>query len=232
MKRNLFFVLALVSICVMPLYGQNPKSATTGTLNGHEWVDLGLPSGTLWATCNVGAEMPEDYGDYFAWGETQPKDIYNESTYQHCIDNDSLLTKYCFKSELGNNGFTDTLSYLLPEDDAATVHWGNGWRMPTKKEFEELCNNTTITWTTKNNVNGMLFAANNGNSLFLPVAGFRYGSSLSRAGSDGFYWSKSLLNDTTPIFSWVFSFNMDIYGKFANFREYGCSVRPVTSSHE
>ena len=231
MKRNLFFVLALVSICVMPLYGQNPKTATTGTLNGHEWVDLGLPSGTLWATCNVGAEMPEDYGDYFAWGETQPKDIYNESNYQHCMENDSLLTKYCFKSELGNNGFADTLSYLLPEDDAATVHWGNGWQMPTEKEFEELFKNTTITWTTRNSVNGMLFAANNGNSLFLPVAGVRYENSLVGAGSEGHYWSKSLLNNDTPVFSWVFSFNMDDYGKFANFREYGCSVRPVTSLH-
>lgn len=120
----------------------------------HEYVDLGLPSGTLWATCNVGANAPEEYGDYFAWGEIQPKDYYDESTYQYCIGSYNTLTKYCNNSSYGYNGFTDNLTTLQPEDDAATANWGAGWRMPTKGEWEELYNNTTCTWTTQNNVSG------------------------------------------------------------------------------
>jgi hypothetical protein len=147
----------------------------------HSYVDLGLPSGTLWATCNVGANSPEDCGNYFAWGETQPKSVYNWYTYQY--DDGSNLTKYT-----GNDGLTT----LLPEDDAATANWGSDWRMPTDEEWQELRDNTTHTWTTQNGVNGMLFTALNGNSLFLPAAGYRDNSSLNLAGSYGSYWSSSL----------------------------------------
>ena len=100
----------------------------------HEYVDLGLPSGLLWATCNVGADAPEDYGDYIAWGETTPKTTYNWSTYQYCMGSYNTLTKYCNKTSFGYNGFTDNLTTLLPEDDAATANWGSGWRMPTEEE--------------------------------------------------------------------------------------------------
>ena len=158
----------------------------------HDYVDLGLPSGTLWATCNVGADNPEDYGDYFAWGETQPKDTYNWSTYQYCNGSSSTLTKYCNNSSYGYNGFTDNLTTLLPEDDAVTANWGADWRMPTKEEWQELYQNTTHTWTTQNGVNGRLFTASNGNSLFLPAAGYRNYSNLGNAGSYGYYWSSSL----------------------------------------
>ncbi len=186
----------------------------------YEYVDLGLPSGTLWATCNVGANAPEEYGDYFAWGETQPKDTYNWSTYQYCNGSNNTLTKYCNNSSYGYNGFTDDLITLLPEDDAATANWGEGWRMPTKEEWEELYNNTTVIWTTQNGVNGMLFTADNSNSLFLPAAG-------SSAGS-GHYWSSSLYTDY-PSSAWGFSLYSDIYGMTGRYcsRCGGRSVRAV-----
>ena len=112
-----------------------------GTYNGYAYVDLGLPSGLLWATCNVGANHPEDYGFYFAWGETTPKDYYDWNTYQYANGTsweDPQLTKYCNVSGYGYNGFIDNLTTLLPEDDAATANCGSGWRMPTKDDFQEL----------------------------------------------------------------------------------------------
>ena len=194
----------------------------------HAYVDLGLPSGLLWATCNIGADAPEDYGFYFAWGETQPKDNYDWNTYQYCNGSSSTLTKYCNKSNYGYNGFTDNLTTLLPEDDAATANWGSDWRMPTKEEFQELYNNTTVTWTTQNGVNGRLFTASNGNSLFLPAAGCRYDGSLNDVGSYGYYWSSSLDTDY-PRDAWYFDFGWDYYGMFSGYRSFGQSVRPVRS---
>ena len=199
---------------------------------GHAYVDLGLPSGTLWATCNIGADSPDEYGDYFAWGETQPKNVYNFSTYQYCMGSENTLTKYCNNASYGYNGFTDNLTILEPIDDAATAQWGSGWRMPTKEEWQELLNNTTVTWTTQNGVNGRLFTATNGTSLFLPAAGVRNGSSLYMAGSDGFYWSSSLGTDY-PYFAWVLCFNSGncyMYGNSS--RGYGQSVRPVLSARQ
>ena len=202
----------------------------------YAYVDLGLPSGLLWATCNVGADAPWDYGDYFAWGETQPKDDYNWDTYQYsnggfyeeCKDDFiPYLTKYCNRSSLGYNGFTDNLTTLLPEDDAATANWGSGWRMPTKEEWQELYNNTTVTWTTQNGVNGRLFTAANGNSLFLPAAGFHEDSDLY--GGIGFYWSSSLYTGG-PLSAWCFSFSSDWCYVRSDFRSDGLSVRAVRSS--
>ena len=115
--------------------GNNGGNGGGGTYNGHEYVDLGLPSGTLWATCNVGAETPEGYGDYFAWGETELKTTYNLSTYKYTNGSYDQLTKYCSNSSYGYNGFTDTLTVLLPEDDAATANWGDGWCMPTADQW-------------------------------------------------------------------------------------------------
>lgn len=201
----------------------------TGT--DYRFVDLGLPSGTLWATCNVGADTPEAYGNYFAWGETTTKSTYTWSTYQYCIDGSpSKLTKYCSNSSNGYNGFTDNLTTLLPEDDAATANWGNSWRMPTKEEWEELLQNTTHTWTTQNGVEGMLFTASNGNSLFLPPAGYRSESYLFSADSYCYYWSSSLLT-IYPSYAWSFRFpSPDTYVYDGYSRYYGRSVRAVRSS--
>ena len=211
-------------------YGED-KSFTTeenggGGLNGHDYVDLGLPSGLLWATCNVGADNPEDYGDYFAWGETQPKDYYDWSTYQYCNGDYNTLTMYCNNSSYGYNGFTDNLTTLLPEDDAATANWGSDWRMPTKEEWQELYQNTTNTWTTQGGVNGRLFTASNGNSLFLPAAGYRDYGHLYDAGSWGNYWSSSLYTGS-PYDAWSFYFGSDNYYMDYYGRYYGQSVRAV-----
>ena len=197
----------------------------------HAYVDLGLPSGLLWATCNVGADTPEAYGDYFAWGETTTKSTYNWSTYQYCNGSYNTLTKYCNNSHYGYNGFTDNLTTLLPEDDAATANWGGNWRMPTKEEWQELYNNTTVIWTTQNGVNGRLFTAANGNSLFLPAAGYRFDSSLYDAGSDGYYWSSSLYTGT-PYGAWYFNFYSDNCYVGSDGRYYGRSVRAVRSARQ
>ena len=174
--------------CVIPVHA----SAVSDVVDNHEWVDLGLPSGTLWATCNVGASSPEEYGDYFAWGETEPKDYYDWSTYKWCNGSNKTLTKYCTESGYGYNGFVDNKTELDPEDDAAYVNWGPSWRMPTPEQFQELYDNCTSQWTTRNSVNGFLFTASNGKTLFLPAAGYCRDDSISGAGSEGYCWSRML----------------------------------------
>ena len=175
----------------------------------------------------MGASSPEDYGTYFAWGETTPKDTYNWSTYQYCNGSENTLTKYCTDASYGYNGFTDNLTTLQPEDDAATVNWGSDWCMPTKEEWQELYQNTTVTWTTRNGVNGRLFTASNGNSLFLPAAGYRWYAELDDAGDYGYYWSSSLYTDR-PYDAWYFRFFSGYYGMYYGFgRYYGFTVRPV-----
>jgi hypothetical protein len=193
-----------------------------------EYVDLGLPSGTLWATCNVGAETPGGRGDYFSWGEIEPKPSYYWSTYQYCHGSSSTLTKYCNNSDYGYNGFTDNLSTLLPEDDAATANWGAGWRMPTIEEKQELYQNTTQTLTYQNGSYGQLFTAANGNTLFLPAAGYRFGNDLENAGHCGHYWLNAI-NINTPYFAYNFNFGSGA-NTYSDARCYGRPVRPVHSA--
>ena len=181
--------------------------ATTGTLNGHEWVDLGLPSGTRWATCNVGASTPTAYGNYYAWGETTTKTTYNRSTYT----------------------YSDNPTTLPSNRDAATANWGSGWRMPTSAEMQELFDYCTHTWTTQSGVNGRLFTGPNGNSIFLPAAGYRYGSELLDAGSYGEYWSSSLCTDG-PDNARLLVLYSGSYGMGNYYRYHGHSVRPVCVS--
>ena len=229
-----YYVRAYVATDYGLAYG-NQQSFTTeaggggsggGSYNGHDYVDLGLPSGTLWATCNVGADTPEAYGDYFAWGETQPNGYYDWSAYQYSMGDYNTLTKYCNNSSFGYNGFTDNLTTLLPEDDAATANWGNGWRMPTNEEWQELYQNTTHIWTTQNGVNGRLFTAANGLSLFLPAAGsIDYGCNYF-AGRCGYYWSSSLDTDF-PDYALGLDFNSDYFSMDGSYRYCGRSVRPV-----
>ena len=196
-----------------------PELAVTGTGGGggdeHAYVDLGLPSGLLWATCNVGANAPEEIGDNFAWGETTPKNTYDWSNYQHCNGSEYTLTKYCDDAGYGYNGFTDNLTTLLPEDDAATANWGNGWRMPTYEEWKELYNNTTMTGTTQNGVEGALFTAN-GNSLFLPY---------NFLGYQGYYWSSSLFGNE-PRWASLLLFDLACEMYYSP-RFVGFPVRPV-----
>lgn len=208
--------------------GNNNGGNGNNSISGHEYVDLGLPSGTLWATCNVGANAPEEYGDYFTWGEVRPKTVYNWSTYQHCYGSVTTLIKYCCHDIFGYNYFTDGLKILLSEDDAATANWGNDWRMPTKEEWEELKNNSTIIWTTRNGVNGWRFTAMNGNMLFLPAAGYRDDSNLEIVGSFGVYWSSSL-HDAYTGSAWYFKLHSVSCIIEYHVRCSGLPVRPVCS---
>jgi len=201
----------------------DPANPTSG-----QWVDLGLPSGLLWYSVNLGATSPEQYGDYYAWGETRPKSDYSWSTYAWGSDYDQI-TKYCCNAEYGLNGFTDNLTTLQSTDDAATAVLGGGARMPTKEEWRELLDNTTAVWTTYNGVNGRRFTGTNGNSIFLRAGGYRNGSGLGDADEGGYYWSSSLYTDG-PCYArgcFVYSGNQGV-GSY--YRDYGLSVRAVRAS--
>ena len=193
--------------------------------NGHEYVDLGLS--VKWATCNVGATSPEDYGDYFAWGETEAKEYYDWGTYKYCNGTYDSMTKYCTNSSYGT---VDNKTTLELSDDAARVNWGGSWRMPTKAEQDELRNtdNCTWTWTTQNGVNGYkVTSKKNGNSIFLPAAGYRYGSYLGYAGGYGYYWSSSLTTGDSS-YAYYVDFRSDYVGwYYGHYRYYGRSVRAV-----
>lgn len=190
-------------------------------------VDLGLPSGIKWASCNIGAEKPEDSGNYYAWGEVLPKDYYSWATYKYANGNGNKFTKYCNNASYGDNGFTDNKTTLAPEDDAAQVSWGGSWRMPTDAEWAELIANCTWTWTTQNGINGyQVTGKTNSNSIFLPAAGFRYGTNLRNVGTYGYYWSSSLY-ESRPSCAWRLSFGSGDVGKGNSDRSDGQSIRPV-----
>ena len=194
------------------------------TENGHEYVDLGLS--VKWATCNVGADTPEEYGDYFAWGETESKTTYNLSSYKYCNGTYSSMTKYCVESYYGT---VDNKTTLELSDDAANANWGGNWRMPTEAEQDELRNtdNCTWEWITQNGVNGYKVTSKvNGNSIFLPAAGYRCDDDLSYAGSNGYFWSSSL-NAGNSSGAYVLSFDSSDVGWYASSRYYGLSVRAV-----
>ena len=198
-----------------------------GLENGYEYVDLGLS--VKWATCNVGATKSEDYGDYFAWGETQPKSTYDWNTYKWCNISSNMvaLTKYCTNSD---DGTYDGKSTLELADDAARANWGGSWRMPTKEEQDELRDNCTWEWTTQNGVKGYKVTSKKKgytkNSIFLPAAGFRLDSSLSSEGSYGYYWSSSLYTHN-PSSAYYLDFDSSYVYWYDNSRYNGRSVRPV-----
>ena len=184
---------------------ETPEENSGGSVNGHEYVDLGLS--VKWATCNVGASSPEGYGNYYAWGETTTKSSYtsdNSKTYGKSMSNIS-----------GNANY-----------DAARANWGGNWRMPTYAEMRELIDRCTWTWTTQNGVKGYKVKGPNGNSIFLPAAGCRDGSSLNDAGSHGYYWSStphgSLSNRAYGLIFGSDSHYMSYY-----YRSLGQSVRPI-----
>ena len=211
---------------------------------GHEFVDLGLK--VKWATCNVGAEKPEDYGDYFAWGDTTTKylpgyaqsespqwkngmwDGYTWGTYRFCNETYNSLFKYCNDSRSGFEGGTDTLTILTPADDVAHYKWGGNWRMPTQADFDELLKNCDCNYTTQNGVKGMNVTSkkDSSKSIFLPATGFREGTSFGGVGSYGNYWSSSLLQidpQGAVLFRFYLGFNQISYQLRVN----GYSVRPV-----
>ena len=210
--------------------GAEPSTPGTAPA-GAEAVDLGLPSGTKWANMNVGASKSEDYGLYFAWGETvgygsdtNDGRSFNWTSYKWCNGSEDTMTKYCTDSSYGT---VDNKTVLDLEDDAAYVNWGSSWRMPTVTEIQELLDNTTSEWTTQNGIKGCKFTSKtNGNSIFLPAAGFRGGADLTFQTSCGYYWSSSL-HESYPNPARGLYFNL--VGAYAGsgHRYYGRTVRPV-----
>ena len=198
--------------------------------SAHEYVDLGLPSGTLWATCNVGAEAPEDFGDFYAWGETKPKSTYTWATYKYCKGSETSMTKYCTND---NYGTVDYKTVLDLTDDAAFVNWGRDWRMPTLEEEKELYSQCTCTYfktgnSVYNGVPGYQFTGSNGNSIFLPCAGEMSDTGHTHSNVYGNYWSSTLDADQSK-FSWYIFYMTGKPNTYSNNRYYGHSVRPVRS---
>ncbi|MDY4850393.1 MAG: hypothetical protein SO182_04045 [Paludibacteraceae bacterium] len=188
------------------------------TEKGHEYVDLGLPSGLKWATCNVGATTPEAYGNYYAWGEIAPKETYSWDTYNFTADGGTTFTKY---------NATDGKTTLDPDDDVAATDWGGNWRMPTDDEWKELIDSCTQTWTTLNGINGYEIKSKiNGNSIFLPATGFRSDEALNYDGSSGVYWS-STLDTGSPENAGGIGFVPNALERLGSHRYYGRAVRPV-----
>lgn len=195
--------------------------------NSHEYVDLGLS--VKWATCNVGANNPEDDGDYFAWGETEPKDVYDWSTYKWCNGSETTLTKYNTSRSYGT---VDNKTTLEMSDDAARANWGGEWRMPTDEEMTELRELCTWTWTAQYGVKGYkVTSKNNGNSIFLPAAGYCLDGSLYYGSLYGCYWSSSLLSDY-PGSAYALIFYLSSVDWYGRDRDYGFSVRPVLAENK
>lgn len=201
--------------------------------NSHEFVDLGLPSGIKWATCNVGAGMPWEYGGYYAWGETEEKEVYNWDTYKFCINEpplfvigDMTITKYCNDSYFGS---IDGKYSLDSEDDVAHIKWGGGWRMPTSGEQDELLDECSWKWTTLNGTNGYEITGPNGNSIFLPASGLYVGNKIEGKGVNGRYWSSGLAAHSCDC-AYQLDFNEEerewFYGYYGA-RFSGQTVRPV-----
>lgn len=188
--------------------GKKQQNGGPGTINGHEYVDLGLPSGLKWATMNVGAYSPSDYGFYYAWGEIAPKLPYSESNSR------------TYNRSFGDIGGND-------QYDAARANWGGSWRLPTATEIDELCNQCKWSFITMGDHNGYKVTGPNGNHIFIPAAGYRGGSSLNYAGSSGFYWS------STPYEGSQYAYGLYFYSGGTHkvdlrYRYYGRSVRPVS----
>ena len=210
---------------------------TPGFINGHAYVDMG--DGLKWATCNIGANSPEEYGDYFAWGETVPyyesisengtvtwkegkSSGYDWSSYtKFTTDNGASFTKYT-----GND-----YSTLQSDDDAATANWGGTWRIPTKEEWTTLKDNYSWTWTTENGVPGQKVTSNiNGNSIFLPAAGNFNGTTRKNLKTKGLYWDSTLFYSDMIESAWDFYFDAyDIYSASSGVRYYGLPIRPVSN---
>ncbi len=211
------------------------KTVVKNLLNDHEWVDLGLPSGTRWATCNVGATRPTETGFFFAWAETTPKERYHDDTYKFY---DHGLTKYCDQPRRGKKGFADDLTEIQAEDDAATINWGEGWRLPTHDEANELTDRCSIKQTEINGVWGITFIGPNGNSIFIPFAGDCYEDKCARGENYfGYYWTSTLYTPSGADRHWSWILHLERganNGPSADTdnrqRAMGLTIRPVCAA--
>ena len=186
-------------------------------------VDLGLS--VKWASFNVGATSPDEYGDYYAWGETEEKSVYEWHTYKWCNGSYDTITKYCSNESYGA---VDNKTVLELEDDVAHIKWGGNWRIPTTEEQKELLQECDWQWMFLNTTYGCKVTGPNGNSIFLPAAGYRIGASILLPGDLSYYWSSSLYEGDYSYGAYVVFFGFDKkYGRSAYGRYYGNSIRPV-----
>lgn len=190
----------------------------TGTINGHEWIDLGLPSGIKWATCNVGANAAEEYGNYFGWGETEPKEDYSSIN--------SLTYKVSLK-KLKKAGIVDDNNTLTLTNDAANVQWGGSWRLPTDDEFAELISECSWNFASFNGVNGYLVTGPNGKNIFLPASAYQNGTTIENDGDFGDYWSSTLIEESSGV-ACSLGYSSKSFGLRRYARYVGRTVRPVT----
>ena len=218
-------VAKVVNIILNPDSDDDDNTTVTpGTpITDSRAVDLGLPSGLKWASCNVGATAPEEYGGYYAWGETEEKSDYSWDTYKYYNGISKSITKYSTDSYYG---FVDNKTTLQPCDDVAAVKWGGTWRMPRLDEIKELKDNCTWEWTTLNGVNGYHVTGPNGNSIFLPAAGYRRDAEVYYRGSDGYFWSSSLNSSRSSDADYLY-FTTGYYNWLDSRRYVGLTVRPV-----
>ena len=192
-------------------FTSNPSSCPDD--NHPHAIDLGLPSGTKWACCNVGADKPEAYGGYYAWGETEEKEVYDWASYTLCEGRAN--TSQNLGSDIAGTSY-----------DVAHVKWGGGWQMPSMEQLEELIHNCPYTWTVMDGVNGTLFTGSNGGTLFMPAAGQRWKNESNCVGNNGFFWTSTQLKySVDDAYSLIF-FVYDAVTDF-NFRGLGFSVRPI-----
>lgn len=202
-------------------------ASVCGNVGNYNYVDLGLS--VKWATYNIGATKPSEYGDYFAWGETESKDSFLESNYKWCNQVHNRALKYCLKSDYGT---VDNKSVLDMDDDAASINWGSSWRMPTHKEQKELIDGCTWEWTSDFNNSGIAGAIatskKNGNTIFFPATGYRMDYFYVAIKSTGFYWASTL--DENTIMADIFGFRNECteVNYYADLREYGMTIRAVT----
>ncbi len=208
-ENTTYYVRAYATNSKGTAYGEEKSFTTLLSINGHDYVDLGLPSGLKWANCNIGATTPEDYGNYYAWGETATKSEYT--------DQNSVT----YGQEISD--FSGNATY-----DAATANWGGSWRMPTEAEIEELINNCTWTWTTQNGVNGDKVTGPNGNSIFLPAAGICSGSSRNSVDELGFYWSSTPDESSHTYGAYALHFRNGLHIVHWSYYYNGYTVRPVS----
>lgn len=223
MRVTFKLMILLVAVIATACNKEPQTPPSNGFENGHEWVDLGLSSGLLWATCNMGASIPEASGDYYAWGETEPQydNAYVWNSYKYY--DGSSVTKYYV---------ADGLALLTSSDDAAAVNWGGTWRMPTELDLAELKYKCTRTRTTQNGVEGVLFVSENGNSLFLPAVGYRYEGDLLFPGSNGRYWTSSRESGDYNEAKCFYFGPQDSGGTGTSERCRGFSIRPVCTSQK
>lgn len=189
-------------------------------INGHEFVDLGLPSGTLWATQNMGASAPEQAGDYYAWGELEPKETYTWATYSLCGGTSRTLSRYCGNADYGT---VDNKVQLTLEDDAANQQWGGLWRMPTKEQAQEL--KSQCKWVLDSARGGYVLTGPNGNTLFMPLTGYMEGSNVYGKTSAGYFWT-STLGSGYPYNAYCLVFEQSSFDKNV-LRYCGRTIRPV-----